>query len=67
MFDFGIIKGWYRFLFRKKSAMARARLAICLPCEFRRGRFCSVCWCELDAKAELNKDEDEGCPKNKWP
>jgi hypothetical protein len=59
-----IIKGWYRFLFRPKSKMALTRLEICLPCPFRRGRFCGQCWCELDAKAEV---EEEECPKGFWP
>jgi len=26
-------------------------------CELRKGRFCGVCWCELDALAELDPEE----------
>ena len=50
-------------MFRPASAMAKKRLAICEDCKFRRGYFCGECWCELDAKAEI---EDEECPKNYW-
>ena len=62
-----IIKGWYRFLFRKKSQMAKIRLSICNDCKFRKGRFCGVCWCELDALAELSEDEGGECKKGYWP
>lgn len=58
-----IIVGWFRFMFRPASEMAKKRLAICEDCKFRRGYFCGECWCELDAKAEI---EDEECPKNYW-
>lgn len=58
-----IILGWFRFLFRPKSEMALKRLNICLPCKYRKGRFCSLCWCELDAKAEV---EEEECDKGYW-
>lgn len=64
-----IITGWYRFLFRKKSAMAAERIEICKTCDKRRGYFCGVCWCELDALAELFPEEGGVCkhPKaNKW-
>jgi hypothetical protein len=63
MLIFRIIKGWYRFLFKPQSEMAKKRLAICKVCDLRQGKFCGVCWCELDAKAEL---EEEKCPKGKW-
>lgn len=62
-----IIKGWMIFLFRPKSQMAIARLDACLKCPHRRGRFCGICWCELDAKAEI---EEEHCPDpdgSRWP
>lgn len=58
-----ILVGWFRFLFRPKSEMAKARLQICLPCPYRKGRFCGECWCELDAKAEIQEEE---CPKGNW-
>lgn len=72
MYDFGvemieklrnIILGWFRFMFRPASPMAKERLKICETCDERRGRFCGFCFCELDAKAEI---EDEECPKNYW-
>jgi hypothetical protein len=52
-----IYKGWYRFLFRKKSPRAKSRLSVCKDCELRKGRFCGVCWCELDALSELDEEE----------
>ena len=64
-----IIVGWYRFLFRKKSEMAKERLAICKECDMKRGRFCGVCWCELDALSELTREEGGEChhpTANKW-
>lgn len=50
-------------MFRPASPMAKERLKICETCDERRGRFCGFCFCELDAKAEI---EDEECPKNYW-
>lgn len=61
---FNIAKGWYLFLFAKRSRMAKERLEICLKCPFRKGYFCGECWCELHAKAEIDTEE---CPKNFWP
>lgn len=43
--------------------MGLERLLICKGCKFRRGRFCGECFCELDAKVEV---EDEYCPKGFW-
>lgn len=59
----GIIVGWFRFMFRPASEMAKRRLMICEDCKYRRGAFCGECWCELDAKAEIKEEE---CPKNFW-
>lgn len=50
-------------MFLPASPMAKARLKICRNCEFRKGRFCGECYCELDAKAEVEWEE---CPKGKW-
>lgn len=58
-----IIKGWIRFLFYKRSRMAKERLAVCWQCPLRKGVFCGVCFCELHAKAEI---VEEHCPKYKW-
>lgn len=58
-----IIKGWYRFLFAKRSQMAKDRLFTCLQCQYRKGIFCGECGCEIHAKAEV---EEEECPKGKW-
>lgn len=58
-----IILGWFRFMFRPASPMAKERLKICSTCTFRRGYFCGECWCELDAKAEI---KDEECPFGLW-
>lgn len=58
-----ILKGWFIFIFKKRSVMANQRLKICFQCPFRKGIFCGECGCELHAKAGL---EDEYCPKGKW-
>lgn len=58
-----IIQGWWKFLFFKRSELAKERLKICFQCPFRKIVFCGVCGCELHAKAEL---EDEECPKGYW-
>ena len=63
---FNIIKGWYRFLFKKRSEMAIDRLKVCKSCDLRKGRFCSVCWCELDAKAEVREEDCEHPNGSKW-
>lgn len=59
----GIFVGWFRFMFKPQSPMAKARLLICRKCKFRRGPVCSVCFCQLEAKAEVEWEE---CPKNYW-
>jgi hypothetical protein len=58
-----ICLGWYRFLFAKRSDMAKVRMSFCLSCRERRAFFCGVCWCELHAKTEV---EEEECPKKYW-
>lgn len=58
-----IIKGWFIFLFGKRTQQASDRIVICLDCKFRKGYFCSICGCELHAKASL---EEEECPKGFW-
>lgn len=58
-----ILKGWFRFLFAKRSQMAKDRLQICFQCTQRRGVFCGACGCELHAKAEVDEEE---CPKGLW-
>lgn len=59
-----IIHGWYLFLFGKRTKQAKKRIDICKKCEYRKGYFCSVCWCELHAKSTI---EEEECPKGFWP
>lgn len=59
-----IFLGWFRFLFFKRSPMAKERIKVCFACSERRGIFCGECGCELHAKAEI---EEEECPLNKWP
>lgn len=56
-----ICKGWYRLLFKKRSQLSKDRLAICWTCELRKGRFCGVCFCELDALSELTEEEGGEC------
>jgi hypothetical protein len=60
---FNILKGWYKFLFAKRSQMAKDRLIICFSCKARFGIMCGMCGCELHAKAEI---EEEECPLGKW-
>jgi hypothetical protein len=59
-----IIVGWWRFLFAKRSQMAKDRVSVCKKCPVRKGIFCGICWCEIHAKAEV---EEEFCPVGKWP
>jgi hypothetical protein len=58
-----IIKGWFLFLFAKRTEQAKERIIICLDCKFRKGYFCGVCGCEIHAKSML---EEEECPKGFW-
>lgn len=58
-----IIKGYYRWWFKKRSALASGRLIICSVCTYRAGFLCGKCFCELHAKASL---EEEHCPVNNW-
>ena len=63
---YNIAKGWFIFLFYKRSEMSKSRLKICAKCELRQWYFCGECGCELHAKSEV---EDEKCPHpkgNKW-
>lgn len=61
---YNIAKGWFIFLFYKRSEMAQDRLDICKTCSLRKWYFCGECGCELHAKASL---KEELCPKDKWP
>lgn len=64
-----IIKGWWRYLFRERSERSKDRLLMCKMCELRKGRFCGVCWCELDALSELDPEELGVCKHpngSKW-
>lgn len=56
------LKGWFVFLFLRRSQKAKDRLAICDDCEFRKGFVCGECGCVLSAKAE----SDDDCPKGYW-
>jgi len=60
---FNICKGWFLFLFAKRSWMAKKRLKICFECPFRKGIVCGICFCELHAKVEIKEEE---CPKGLW-
>lgn len=60
---FNILKGWFIFMFYKRSEMAKARLVICFQCPLRKGIICGDCGCFLKAKTEL---DDEVCPVGKW-
>jgi hypothetical protein len=56
-----ICLGWWRFLFNKRTKMSQDRIDICMDCELRKGRFCGVCYCELDALATLDQSEGGIC------
>lgn len=58
-----IIQGWWLYLFRRTSPMARKRMDVCVDCDARIGRECGKCGCFIPAKAEII---DEECPRNKW-
>lgn len=63
-----IIVGWYRKLTGRKSNFAENRIKICKRCshreEFAGMEFCSLCFCEIYAKSEV---EDEICLDGRWP
>lgn len=62
-----IIVGWRNWLFKKNTALAKNRLAICARCEKREtfgGKaICSLCGCFLNQKTRV---KDEKCLMNKW-
>lgn len=62
-----IIMGWYRYLFKPKSKLARNREQICKRCSYKETLFgqewCSLCWCLISAKVEV---EDEKCNDSRW-
>jgi hypothetical protein len=59
---------------RVSEGQALTRLSICDVCEFRKGKQCGVCGCELDFKARLAtnptkigyKKTQNKCPKGRW-
>lgn len=62
-----IIIGWYRYLFKTQSKLAKNRLMICKNCSYKVKYFnqdvCDLCGCVLKAKVEV---EDEKCYDNRW-
>lgn len=51
-------------MFRPASPMAKERLKICDTCPAKEGNICGICFCFLEAKAEI---VEEDCPLDKWP
>lgn len=60
---YNVLKGWFIFIFYKRSELANQRLKICFRCPYRFAVVCEICGCELHAKASL---DDEECPKGFW-
>jgi len=60
---YNIFKGWYKFIFKKRSQMAKDRLLVCSICPIRYKSLCTACGCEIHAKAEV---EEEECPRGYW-
>lgn len=63
-----IIKGWYYRMKGVNVALMAERLEKCKKCEEKTAltknvSVCSICWCELKAKASL---EEERCPNGLW-
>lgn len=58
-----IILGWWFWITNRNNKLAQERLAICMPCQYREGKFCGSCGCLLSAKARL---PEEQCPYSKW-
>lgn len=62
-----IIIGWFRYLFKPQSKLAKKRLNICRQCPYLEvvlgQEICSYCGCVLEAKVEV---EDEICYDGRW-
>ena len=63
-----IIKGWFYRITHKNKELVNKRLKICNTCKYRTQitkniYVCSICWCELKAKASI---KDEKCVIGKW-
>lgn len=62
-----IIEGWFKYLFKPQSELAKKRLEICRECPHRitiAGEdICSKCFCGIYAKAEV---ADEICYDGRW-
>ncbi len=58
-----ILSAFLKLAKGENQELAKERIAICNPCEFRNGLLCGECGCFLKAKV---RDEHEHCPKNLW-
>lgn len=65
-----ILEGLGKLALRMSEKLSAKRMAICTPCEFRRGARCPECktdlikkGCFLSAKTRV---VEEVCPKGKW-
>lgn len=68
----GYISWFYHKITGTVSEKAACRLEICNQCEHNKDGICDICGCILEAKAEVDYDEDDegfsidGCPLKKW-
>ena len=62
-----IIIGWFRYIFKPQTKMAKERLTICRQCPHIGKTFgkeiCTLCGCVLKAKVEV---QDEICYDGRW-
>lgn len=59
----GLVSGLWLWFKGSNTVVARSRMRICRPCQYRKGVRCGECGCLLLAKTRL---PDEECPRNKW-
>lgn len=58
-----ILSAFIKLAKGENQKLAKERIAICNPCEFRAGILCGVCGCFLNAKV---REPEEKCPKGFW-
>lgn len=61
-----ILTGWLFWLIRKNNGLSRKRMNVCKTCDYKRGKWISVCWlcgCVLQAKTRV---KSAYCNADKW-
>jgi hypothetical protein len=58
-----ILKGYTNLITKQNQVLAKERMKVCISCKDRKGLFCGICGCLLEAKTTV---EDEKCKLDKW-